>query len=198
LGTTSNLGLTTTDVASGSAITFLTYRTALSGNLSNMTVLDSFAGATSASIVAVRGGVIFDVDATQISTNYFEGSNSNITGYNANLKINLKTNATISGSASLNINSYGVKSLMKIDNSGTIVNLISSDIVVNKYNQFIYNGTYFVVMNGTISGSATSSSLTTSGSVTDRHLVIYDGASGSQVRDGFASVDASGNLSLCG
>jgi len=47
-----------------------------------MTILDNFAGATSASIVAVKGGVIFDIDATQVSTNYFEGSNSNVTGYN--------------------------------------------------------------------------------------------------------------------
>lgn len=119
-----------------------------------MTVIDSFAGATSASIVAVRGGVIFDVNATQISTNYFEGTNANITGYNTNLKINLKTDVTISGSASLNINSYGVKSLMKVDTAGSTVNLASGDITLNKYNQFIYNGTYFVVMNGTISSGS--------------------------------------------
>lgn len=199
--TTTNLGLTTYSSAAGSAVTFSEYRLSQNGLSGNMTILDTFAGATSASIVAVRGGVIFDIDATQVSTNYFEGSNSNVTGYNTNLKINLKTNATISGSASLNINGYGTKSLMKVDTSGSIINLVSGDILLNKYNQFIYNGTYFVVMNGTISGSSTSSgsaSFATSGSVTDRHLVIYDGASGSQVRDGFASVDTSGNVSLEG
>jgi hypothetical protein len=201
LASTTNLGLTTYDTASGSAITFLSYRLSQGGNTGNMLAIDNFAGETSASLIALKSGIIFDINATQISTNYFEGTNSAVTGYNTNLKINLKTNATNSGSASLNINSYGTKSLMKIDNSGTIINLINGDILANKYNQFIYNGTYFIVMNGTISGSSTSSgsaTFATSGSVTDRHLVIYDGASGSQVRDGFASVDASGNLSLSG
>ena len=201
MATTTNLGLTTYDTASGSLTTFLTYRLAQAGNNGNMGILDAFAGATSASIVSAKGGSIFDIDATQISANYFEGTNSNITGYNTNLKINLKTNATTTGSASLNINSYGTKSLMKIDTSGCIINLVSGDITINKYNQFIYNGTYFIVMSGNVSsGSTTSGSATfaTSGSVADRHLVIYDGVSGSQVRDGLASVDTSGNLTLAG
>jgi len=74
LTTTSNLGLTVYSGASGSETTFLNYRLSQAGLSGNMSIIDSFAGDTSASIVSVKNGVIFDVDATQISSNYFENT----------------------------------------------------------------------------------------------------------------------------
>ncbi len=167
--TTPNLGLSTYDIASGSITTFQDYRLAIAGNSSNMTIIDSFAGATSASVLALKTNSLVNVSATEISSNYFEGSSSLITSYYTNLIVNLKTNATTSGSASLNINSYGVKPLMKIDSSGSVTNLGANDIVANKYNLFIYNGTYFIAIatsgSGATSISGSGVMSTTTGSV---------------------------------
>jgi len=154
LATTTNLGLTTYDTASGSATTFETYRLAVAGNSSNMSIIDNFAGATSASVVILRGNALFNVNASEISTNYYEATTTAITGYNTNLMINLVLNTTISGSASLNINSYGIKSLFKVGSSGSLTNMVSGDLLLNRYYQFIYNGTYFVLM-GSTSGETT-------------------------------------------
>lgn len=158
--TTTNLGLSTYDTTSGSATLFLTYRLAIAGNSSNMQIIDDWAGGVSGSIVVLEANSLKNVNASMITTNYYESTVSSITSYATNMMINLKLNATISGSTTLNINSLGAKELRKVDVDSTLVNLVSGDLRVNKYYLFIYNGTYFVMI-----GSNIADQISISGSV---------------------------------
>ena len=146
MATTTNLGLSIYDTASGSATTFLDFRLALAGYTSNMTIVDNFAGAASGSITNIKNGSLMNVNASYISSNYYEGTNSQITSYVTNMFINLKLNVTITGATTLNINGFGTKTLKKVNSSGNLVDFISSDLLANKYYLFIYNGTYFVLV----------------------------------------------------
>lgn len=160
--TTSFLGLSTFDDSSASSTTFSTFRNAIAGNNSNFTILDIFSSATSASITSLKTNTFTAISANQISTNYYEASAANLTGYLTNMPINLKLNTNISGSSSLNINGYGVKNLMKIDTSGCAIALVTGDITINKYNPFIYNGSYWILV-GQTNGSVVSVNISGSG-----------------------------------
>lgn len=160
--TTTNLGLTTYSVAAGSAVTFQTFRSALGGTSSNMTIIDNWVGSASGSIIALTANEIIDVNASQISANYYEATVSLISSYATNLKVNIKTNANNTGATTIQINSLGVKTLKKVNSSGTLVDLANADIIANAYNLFIYNGTYFVLIGSLVtSGSSSSGSGTT-------------------------------------
>jgi len=150
---TTNLGLTTYNTASGSATTFLTFRLALAGASSNMTILDTFAGATSASTASLAGRVLTYVNASQISANYYEATVANITSYVTNSIINLKTNTSNTGAVTLKINSLAVVGLKKVDSTGTKVDLISGDLILNQYYLCTYDGTQYVLMGSITSGS---------------------------------------------
>ena len=143
--TTPFLGLTTYDTASGSSVTFLTYRLSQAGLSSNMTTLDTFASATSASIVSLKSNAVPVVNATQISTNYYEGSNGVISGYLTNMLVDVKLSASISGSTTININTFGVRAIRKISTGGSKVELVSNDMTLNKYYLVVYDGTDFVL-----------------------------------------------------
>jgi hypothetical protein len=160
-----------------------------------MDIIDSWVGATSASIAVLKTNQFVDIPATQISGNYFEATTSAISGYATNLKINFKSPVTTSGSVTLNINSYGVKSLVKVNSSGTLVNLASGDIILNKYYMFNYNGTYFVLMN---ENSSSGSSIQVSGSSLDNGVVKFMGTGGSIVKSTGVTIDSSSNLNLNG
>lgn len=155
--TTANLGLTTYDVASGSLTTFQTFRTAIAGTSSNMSIIDTFAGSTSASIISLTANEIIDVNASQISANYYEATVSLISSYATNLKVNLKTNATCTGAVTININGLGTKTLKKVDATGTLIDLASGDIVSGAYSLWIYNGTYFVLIGSLVTSGSSSS-----------------------------------------
>jgi hypothetical protein len=198
---TTNLGLTTYSSESGSATTHLTFRTALAGTgVSNMSIIDTFCGAVSASVVSLKTNSFITVPASQISTNYYEATVSSLTGYYTNMPIHLKLNTSISGSATLNVNGYGVRNLMKVDTSGCLVNLATGDLTINKINPFVYNGTYWVLAGQGSSGSSTSGSggISVSGSVIDMGVVRFSGTGGSTVMSSGVTIDNTGNLSLNG
>jgi hypothetical protein len=121
-----------------------------------MTILDTWAQATSASMIAVKSNAITTVNAAQITTNYFEATAGNITGYLTNMPINLKLNTTVSGSTTLNINAFGVRNLKKIDTTGSMINIANNDLIANRYYLFVYDGTQFV-LGGYDAGSSGSS-----------------------------------------
>lgn len=148
--TTSNLGLSVYSEASGSATTFLNFRLAVAGLTSNMSLIDTFAGWTSASTATNRSLSVHTASLSYISANYYEGTVATITGYTTNLLINLKLNTSITGATTININAYGNKVLKKIDIYGSLVDLESGDLKVNRYYLFIYNGTYFVFVGSQI------------------------------------------------
>ena len=151
-----NLGLNDYTTASGSATTFLSYFLATSGTAnSNVSVIDSWAGAVSGSITTLKAGTFVNINASQITTNYYEGNNSSVASYTTNLPINLKLNVSTTGVVTLNINSLGVRTLKKVNVSGALVDLDSGDLKANRIYQFIYDGTYFVYL-----GNAPESSIT--------------------------------------
>jgi hypothetical protein len=146
LTTTPFLGLNIYDTASGSAVTFLTYRLTVDGLSSNTTILDTFANATSASISALRSNPVPGISLTQISSNYYEGTNVTVTGYMTNMMVSLFFDTTNSGSTTININGLGVKNLRKINPEGSKVSLASGDVVLNSYYLTTYDGIDFVLM----------------------------------------------------
>ena len=148
--TTTNLGLTTYSESSGSLTTFLTYRLAQSGLSSNMTILDNFAGETSASIVSLEANALVNVDASYISPNYYEATTGAVSSYATNMMINLQLNTSITGSTTLNINALGSKTLKKINVEGAKENLESGDLRANRYYLFIYDATDFILIGSSL------------------------------------------------
>ena len=143
---TPNLNLSTFDSASGSSTTFLTFRLAVAGLTSNMSILDSFAGDASASIIRLSSNQFIDVIASQVSTNVYESTTTAISNYITGMKINLKVNVTTTGIATLNINTLGAVTLKKVSISGTIQDLDSGDIKANRYYLFDFNGSYWILI----------------------------------------------------
>jgi hypothetical protein len=189
--TTTNLGLSTWDTASGSATTFLSFRLALAGASSNMTILDTFAGATSASTTSLAGRVVTYVNASQISANYYEATVANITSYVTNSIISLQANASNTGAVTLKINSLAVVGLKKVDSTGTIVDLVSGDLILNQYYMCSYNGTNYVIM-----GSITSGSATSSGSVSLSGSNVFLSTNEFAASVGFSITTVTGSLTL--
>jgi hypothetical protein len=157
-----------------------------------MTILDNFAGETSASIVSLKNNEVIDVNASQISANYYEATVSLISSYASNLKIDLKVNATNTGAVTLNINSLGTKTLKKVNSSGTAIDLASGDLVANAYNLFIYNGTYFILIGSLVSSSGSS----TSGSGTLSGNNIWTGTNEFTGSTGFSVVTLTSGITL--
>lgn len=147
--TTTNLGLTTYDTASGSATTFQTFRLSVAGNSSNMTAIDNFAGEVSGSIISIQSNLLVNVDATVITENYYEATVPAISAYLNNSMITLRLNAVNTGAVTININGLGVVALKKIDYLGNMVDMEYGDLKSGKYTLFVYNGTYYVLMGTT-------------------------------------------------
>jgi hypothetical protein len=146
MATTTNLGLSIYSEASGSATNFSVFRSTVAGNTSNMTIIDNFAGETSASILSLQSNAFTYVAASYISTNYYEANVSTITSYVTNMFISLKLNTTITGSTTINISELGVKTLKKVNVEGSLVDLSSGDLKQNRNYLFKYDGTYFVLI----------------------------------------------------
>jgi len=184
LTTTTNLGLTVYDLASGSSTLFQTYFLALSGGSSNMVLIDDWAGSISGSVVSLKANTIIDVNASMITTDYYEATTTAISTYNTNMKINLILNVSITGTTTLNINGLGVKTLKKVDVSGALVDLVSGDLRINRHYLFIYDGTYFVLIGSqiadqiSISGSSGNFvSISGSNVLTDSGVSVLTGVS---------------------
>jgi hypothetical protein len=180
--TTTNLGLTTYDTASGSATTFQTFRLAVAGNSSNMVLIDNFAGTVSGSILSIQSNLLVNVNASVITENYYEATVSGISSYLTNSMITLKLNAVNTGAVTLNINSLGIITLKKIDFLGNLVDMESGDLKSGRYALFVYNGTYYVLM-----GTTTADQISISGisgnwiSISGSGTLQDSGISGSSV-----------------
>jgi len=185
LTTTDNLGLSVYSEASGSATNFLQWRLAVAGTTtSNMEIIDNFAGETSASILSLQANAFTNVNASYISPNYYEATVGSITSYVTNMLINLKLNASITGSTTININAFGTKTLKKVNVEGTLSDLSSGDLKLNRYYLFVYNGTYFVLIASqiadqiSVSGTASNYlSISASGVIVDSSVPILTGVS---------------------
>jgi hypothetical protein len=140
LGTTTNLGLTTYSVASGSVTTFQAFRTALDGTTSNMSLIDDFAGNVSGSISAMKTGLFFPVNGLLVSANTYAATGiAGINNYFDSLTVNLSVDTANTGPAVLNINSLGNVQLTRANTTGSIINLAANDLIPGRYRLFIYS-----------------------------------------------------------
>lgn len=142
--TTPNLSLTLYDSTTDQSVTFATFRAVWGGTAttSNFYRIDTWAGTVNSSISTLqtkRGAV--PVAASYISANYYESTVSDIASYITGMTIILSVDTTSNGTVTLNINSLGTKSVMKVDSTGTPINLTGSDLVDGRQYLFMYDGT---------------------------------------------------------
>lgn len=156
---TPNLGLICYNSTTDATATFLTWRTDVDGvSTSNMTKIDSAYGTQAAQIAALQAiPQVIVIPATFSSSNFYvaTGISSFPLSYLTNQLIVLYLDTTSSGTVTLNINSLGTKSVMKVNSSGTVVNLTSSDLSKNRPYLFRYDGTEWVWVNATSGDSIT-------------------------------------------
>ena len=142
--TSPNLGLTLYDSTTDQVVTFATFRAVWGGpaTTSNFYKIDTAWGLLDGRIdilEAYRGAI--PTSASFISANYYEATVSAITAYTTGMTIILSVDTTSSGTVTLNINALGTKSVMKVDSTGTAINLTGSDLVDGRQYLFIYDGT---------------------------------------------------------
>ncbi len=143
--TTPFLGLTLYDSTTDQAVAFATFRAVWGGpaTTSNFYKIDTAWGALDARIdILEASSGATPVAASYISANYYEATGiTAITSYTLGKAIILSLNITSSGTVTLNINSLGTKSVMKVDSTGTAINLTGSDLVNGRQYLFVYDGT---------------------------------------------------------
>jgi hypothetical protein len=116
------------------------------GDTSNMYKIDSYLHDHDLAITSLQNtrGLV-RVSAAYVSPSNFEANSvTEITAYANNLGVAISLNQTNTGTVVLNINGLGAKSLMKYNDSGTLVNLSPGDLKINSVYIFIYNGTVWV------------------------------------------------------
>lgn len=102
---------------------------------------------SSGNLNATAEEVIFHTVDTGTNANEFITSINNLSDYFNGLRIILKSNTINTGSCTINISSLGNKNIKKINTSGNKINLQANDIIKNKYELLIYDGTDFILSN---------------------------------------------------
>lgn len=145
--TTPTLGLVLYDSTTDQVVTFATFRAVWGGTAttSNFYKIDTAIGTIQTNITALqntRGAIT--TSALYISANYYEASVASITSYVTGMTILLKLDTDSNGTVTLNINSLGTKSVMKVNSSGSLVNITGGELQANRYYLFTYDGTQWV------------------------------------------------------
>jgi hypothetical protein len=151
--TTPNLGLTTNDLDSGSTVYFQDWRLSINGVISNMSILDNFAGETTGSIVTIKANMgAYPVNAILITPpNYYEATNTAIISYSIGMLIDLVLDTTCNSAPEININFLGTKPLYKMNSSGSTIAVSTGDLRKNHHNIFSYQSTYWIWIGGATS-----------------------------------------------
>lgn len=142
---TSNLSLTLYDASTDQTVTFATFRAVWGGpaSTSNFYRIDTAYGVQAAQITSLqntRGAI--PVPALYASANYYTSTGiTAITAYTPGMTIIVYVDTTTDGTVTLDINSLGTKSLMKVNSTGAAINLTGSDLVKGRYYLFAYDGT---------------------------------------------------------
>ncbi len=147
---TPNLGLVLYNSTTDSAEYFSNFRAVIAGTslTSNFYKIDTAYGSMQTEIDDIQAGAYFTL-ASYISANYYEATVTGVTAYNTGMKIILSLNTASAGTVTLNINSLGIKSVMKINSAGTPVNISAGELMVGKYYFFAYDGTRWVWVDST-------------------------------------------------
>lgn len=139
------LNLTLYDSTTDQAVTFATFRAVWGGTAttSNFYKIDTFASTTNTRLTTLESTQPpITVPALFISSNFYQATGiTQITAYNTGMTIIISVDTTSSGTVTLDINSLGTKSLMKVDSTGTPINLTGSDLVKGRKYLFTYDGT---------------------------------------------------------
>jgi hypothetical protein len=203
---TPNLGMTTwNSTTDASAVTFSVFRAGEAGisPTSNINILDSYAGLTSASLSDLKNRSVYVVPAIYVSPNYYESNSvTGFTSYNNGQLIDLSLDTTSASSTMVNINALGAKTLKKIDSSGSTVDVTTGDIEKNKDYLFRYASSYWLWIGGgggtggiaSISGSGIMSD--TTGSVVKHNVSGVTSASYNRVLTDQYGHITSGSVSL--
>lgn len=145
--TTPSLGLTLYNNSTDQAELFSDFRAVVAGTAvtSNFYKVDTAVGSLQSSVASLlltRGAI--PVAATYSAPNTYVATVASITAYTTGLGIVLSVDTATSGTATVNINSLGAKSLMKVNSSGTAINLTGSDLGKGRQYFFVYDGTRFL------------------------------------------------------
>jgi len=150
--TTTNYGLHLYNSTTDQAESFLDYRSDIAGTAgtSNMNKIDVAMKDNADDIVDLQARKnIINVPATYISANYYEATVAEITSYATDDVIDLVLDTDSDGTVTLNISGLGTKSVMKINSSGTAVNLDNTNLLADRHYLFSYDGTRWVWINAT-------------------------------------------------
>lgn len=144
---TPHLSLTLYNSSTDQAELFSDFRATIAGTAttSNFYKVDTAVGSLQtsvASLLLARGAI--PVDSTYSAPNTYVATVSSITAYTTGLGIILSVDTTSNGTVTLNINSLGAKSVMKVNSSGTPINLTGADLGKGRYYLFVYDGTRFL------------------------------------------------------
>jgi len=147
---TPNLALVLYNSTTDSAEYFSNFRAVIAGTSlsSNFYKIDTAYGNMQAEIDSIQAGAYLAL-ANLISANYYEATVAGISSYTTGMKIILSLNTASAGTVTLNINSLGIKSVMKINSSGTPVNISGGELMVGKYYFFAYDGTRWIWVDST-------------------------------------------------
>lgn len=142
---TPNLGLVLYNSTTDQAEYFSNFRATIAGTSlsSNFYKIDTAYGSMQTEIDDIQIGAYLTL-ASYISANYYEATVTGISSYTTGMKIILSLDTVSAGTVTLNINSLGIKSVMKIDSSGTPVNITGAELMVDKYYFFAYDGTRWI------------------------------------------------------
>lgn len=150
---TTTLGLITySPTGTDASALFLNFRTDIAGTspTTNMWLIDNWATNVNGSLVTLAANKpLYGVSATYISANYYEATVPAITAYTTNMVIGLTLDTTNNGTATLNINGLGTKTLQKVDVNGNLVNLDDNELMKGRFYCFVYNGSSFVWLGAT-------------------------------------------------
>lgn len=146
---TPNLSMSTYDLTTDAGVYFNTFRLSLAGYTNSaLTKIDDWAGQVNADLSDLKSKpAITRVSATSSGANTYVATVPSMTSYVNASFINLSLDVANTGTATLDINGLGAKSLVKINPAGVVVNLNANDLRINKNNLFAYNGTAWVWVN---------------------------------------------------
>jgi len=158
---TPNLSLVLYDNGADASLTFNAFRTDIAGSAvtSNFYKIDTAVGTNTTNIGThtsqisslMNGKTAVLVSAIRSSPGvYAKTGLGEIVSYVTNMSIILKLDITSTGATTLNINSLGAKSVMKVNTAGTHVDITGGELVAGKYYLFIYDGTRFVWVGATV------------------------------------------------
>lgn len=151
---TPNLSLLLYDNGADTGLTFNAFRTSIAGTAttSNFYKIDTAVGTHISQIASLMNGkTAVLISAIRSSPGvYAKTGVTEVASYVSQMTIILKLDVTSTGATTLNINSLGAKSVMKINTAGTAVDITGGELVAGKYYLFIYDGTRFVWVGATV------------------------------------------------